>query len=220
MTGGGGDRHAGIRRVVLLHGLWMAGWSMRRVARRLRAAGFAPEVFTYPSVRGGPGQAIPRLAACLRRSPAHVVAHSLGGLVTLATLQREPALPVGRVACLGSPLRGSAAASGLASHAWGEFALGRSTALLREGCGPCAEGVEVGVVAGGMPFGLGRLVGSIDGDNDGTVAVEETRIAGLADHVTVRASHTGLLLSAHAADQVIAFLRTGRFSREPPPPIA
>lgn len=200
-----------VDRVLLLHGLWMPGLSLRWMAGRLRDAGFAPEAFTYDTVRGGPELAIPRLADRLRDGRAHVLAHSLGGLVALATLQRQPDLPVGRVVCLGSPLGGSQAASGLASHAWGAFALGRSAALLREGCVPCAAGVEVGVVAGRMPFGLGRFFGHFRDESDGTVAVAETRIEGLTDHVTVRASHTGLLLSAAAADQAVAFLRSGRF---------
>lgn len=200
-------------RVLLLHGLWMPGASMRWMGARLRDAGFEPEAFTYDTMRGGPDLAIPRLADCLREGRAHVLAHSLGGLVALATLQRHAHLPIGRVVCLGSPLAGSAAASGLESHLWGAFALGQSAALLREGCGPCAAGVEVGVVAGRMPFGLGRLFGHFREASDGTVAVAETRIEGLADHVTVAASHTGLLMSRAAADHAVAFLRRGRFLR-------
>ena len=201
------------RRVVLLHGLWMPAASMTLVARRLAAAGFAPELFGYRTVRGGPAETVPRLAECLRAGRAHVVAHSLGGLVALATLQHAPSVEVGRVVCLGSPLSGSAAASGVTAHGWGVFALGSSAGLLRDGCGPGAAGVEVGVVAGRTPVGLGRFFAGFRGDNDGTVAVEETRIAGLADHVTVRASHLGLLASADAAGHAIAFLRTGRFAR-------
>ena len=202
-------------RLVLLHGLWMPGASMRWMAGRMRDAGFDPQAFAYDTVSGGPDQAMPRLAACLREGPAHVLAHSLGGLVALATLQREPGLPVGRVVCLGSPLRGSAAAAGIASHAWGAFALGRSADLLRNGCGPCAEGVEVGVVAGRLPLGLGRFFGHLEGESDGTVAIDETRIDGMTDHVTVPASHTGLLFSTEAADQAVVFLREGRFRHQP-----
>lgn len=202
-------------RVVLLHGLWMPAVSMALVARRLESAGFRPELFGYPTVQGGPEDTISRLAACLRKGRAHIVAHSLGGLVALATLQHDPTIGVGRVVCLGSPLRGSSAASGVAAHAWGEFALGSSAALLRDGCAPCAAGVEVGVVAGRMPVGLGRFFAGFRGDNDGTVAVEETRLAGLSDHVTVRASHLGLLVSDDAAAQVVAFLRTARFVAPP-----
>lgn len=203
------------RHVVVLHGLWMPRASMRWIARRLAAAGFEPDLFAYRTVHGGPAEAIPRLMARLRERRAHVVAHSLGGLVVLEALRRAQGMAVGRVVCLGSPLRGSAAAMGVARHKWGGFAIGQSAELLRSGCAACAAGVEVGVVAGRKPLGLGRFFGHFDGESDGTVAVEETRIEGLADHVTVAASHTGLLFSGEAASQAVRFLLDGRFRHQP-----
>lgn len=200
-----------ITRVVLVHGLWMPGVSMRWLATRLAQAGFAPEQFTYPTIAGGPEAALPRLVETLSRAPSHVLAHSLGGLVTLTGLQREPDLPVSRVVCLGSPLCGSAAASGLARQTLTAAALGHSATLLREGCQPWRGRAEVGVVAGRVPLGLGQFFGGIRGDSDGTVAVAETQLAGLTDHVVVGASHSGLLFSTDAVRQAVEFLRNGRF---------
>lgn len=51
-----------------------------------------------------------------------------------------------------------------------------------------------------------------DDANDGTVAVSETRLPGAADHITVSASHLGLLLSARVADEASLFLREGYFA--------
>jgi hypothetical protein len=48
-------------------------------------------------------------------------------------------------------------------------------------------------------------------EHDGTVAVAETQLDGLADHVVVPASHSGLLFSEEVARQAAAFLREGRF---------
>ena len=67
------------------------------------------------------------------------------------------------------------------------------------------------MIAGSLPHGLGGLLARFEGDNDGTVSVEETRSPQLADHVVVAASHSGLLFSAEAIAQTIGFLRTGRF---------
>ncbi len=184
---------------------------MRWLAAGLAKAGFSPEQFVYPTVAGGPEAALPRLAETLSHAPAHVLAHSLGGLVTLTALQREPALSVSRVVCLGSPLCGSAAATGLARRTHTARALGRSADLLRSGCQPWRGQAQVGVVAGRVPLGLGQFFGGIRSDSDGTVAVEETRLAGLSDHVVVAASHSGLLLSAQALRQAIEFFRNGRF---------
>ena len=67
------------------------------------------------------------------------------------------------------------------------------------------------MIAGCVPRGLGALVAGFTEPHDGTVAVSETRAPGLADHVVVEASHSGLLLSAEAIGQAAAFLRAGRF---------
>jgi pimeloyl-ACP methyl ester carboxylesterase len=200
-----------IRRVVLLHGLWMPGASMQWFASKLSTAGFDPEIFAYHSVADGPDTAVPRLVELLGDRPANIVAHSLGGLIALQALCESPDLEVGRVVCLGSPLTGSGAATGMLRWAPAAAMLGRSAALLQQGLA-CWDGrAEVGVVAGCVPHGLGALLAGFDGDHDGTVAVEETRLPGVSDHVVIESSHSGLLFSAEAIEQTIAFLRSGRF---------
>jgi hypothetical protein len=47
--------------------------------------------------------------------------------------------------------------------------------------------------------------------NDGRVSVQSSRLDGMADHITIKASHNGLLRHRIAIDQTIAFLREGRF---------
>src|SRR3546814_7246333 len=53
--------------------------------------------------------------------------------------------------------------------------LGRSAELLQNGCMAWPPGPEVGMIAGSLPHGLGGLLARFEGDNDGTVLVEETR---------------------------------------------
>lgn len=205
-------KQAPIKRVVLLHGLWMPGMAMRWFAARLSAAGFAPEVFSYHSVTDGPDNAVPRLVAMLREGgEAHVVAHSLGGMIALQALCNDPELPVQRIVCMGSPLKGSGAASGILRWPLASLMLGRSATLLQGGF-TCWQGrAEVGVIAGSVPHGLGAFFGGFHEPHDGTVAVSETMLEGVADHVVVAASHSGLLFSAAAVQQAIAFLRDGHF---------
>src|SRR5690606_8383394 len=167
---------AATRRVVLLHGIWMVGATMQWVGTRLRAAGFAAETFGYHSIVGGPDEAVPQLAEQLRDGgEADIVAHSLGGLVALQALAAEPGLPVRRVVCLGVPLCGSSAASSLSRWPLAALWLGRSAELLQNGCMAWPPGPEVGMIAGSVPHGLGGLLARFEGDNDGTVSVEETR---------------------------------------------
>jgi len=201
------------RTVLLLHGLWMPGLAMHWLAGKLQAAGFATEVFSYLSVADGPDRAVPRLIDTIGDREVDIVAHSLGGLIALQALCDAPALKVGRVVCLGSPLAGSGAAAGVLHWPMTSVLLGRSADLLRKGFATCPTNAEVGVVAGRVPHGLGALFAGFGGDHDGTVAVEETRVAGVKDHVVVDASHSGLLFSVEAAGQAVAFLRDGAFLR-------
>ena len=200
------------QRVLLLHGIWNAKAWLVPLAARLRAAGFETEVFGYPSVFGGPDVAVPRLIARLQDSePVALLGHSLGGLVALQALNQKPELPVTHVVCLGTPLRGSDAARGLAGNAWVAPALGRSAGLLQAGF-DCWEGrAPVGMVAGNVAHGLGRYFTRFNGESDGTVAIEETRLPGLSNHCVVASSHSGLVFSAEAARQAVYFLKHGRF---------
>ncbi|HVR81245.1 MAG TPA: alpha/beta hydrolase [Luteimonas sp.] len=190
----------------------MPGVAMQWLAAQLTSAGFAPEVFAYHSVADGPDMAVPRLVELLAAGDgADIVAHSLGGLIALQALCEAPELPVARVVCLGSPLTGSGAATGMLRWAPAAALFGRSAALLRTGIA-CWQGhAQVGMIAGRVPHGLGALFAGFDGEHDGTVAVAETQLPGLADHVVVNASHSGLLFSAEAAQYVVAFLRHGHF---------
>ncbi|HEY4582369.1 MAG TPA: alpha/beta fold hydrolase [Lysobacter sp.] len=201
------------RRVVLLHGLWMRPAAMGVLARHLSAAGFDCECVGYPSVRGSCSSALASVRRALAQRPCHVVAHSLGGLVALHALDARPELPVRRIVCLGSPLCGSLSATRLARLPVLRAALGHSRRFLRRGCRPWCGDAQLGVVAGNRPLGLGRMLGRIEGENDGAVGVVETRLPGLSDHVVLPSSHTGLIFSAPVARQVASFLREGCFQR-------
>jgi len=202
--------------VILLHGLWMRGFTLAALRRRLEEAGYTVDLFDYASVFRDPQISIERLAAHARsvnNGCVHFVGHSLGGLVALQTLQREPELIGGNVVCLGVPLRGSAVARGVARLPGGPLVIGRNLDILRNGIARWEGRQPVGAIAGRLPIGFGVALGALASPHDGTVSVAETELPGLTDHVVVPATHTGLLFSQQAAEQTIAFLRSARFSR-------
>ena len=186
---------------------------MLPMAWRLRASGFEPLLFTYSTLWREPEEGIQALAARLRSfegASVHLLGHSLGGVIALETLRRFPDLPVARVLCLGSPIAGSGAARGLETKGLG-FVSGRSGLLLRAGLPALPPGHEIGMIAGSRPMGLGRLFGRFEGESDGTVALAETRLPGLAAHTVIHASHSGLIASRQAATLSARFLASGRF---------
>ena len=202
------------REVVLVHGLWVPAAVMTLLAARLARGGYLTRSFGYHG-RAPLEANIERLTRYIDGRSVHLVGHSLGGLLALRACL-DGNLPSGRIVCLGSPLKGSAAARGFA--AWGrggEVLLGHNRELLQQGFERWEGAREVGVIAGRMPLGLGAMLGHFVGEHDGTVAVEETRLAGLAAHCVVEANHTGLLFSQEVARLVAEFLRNGRFTGPP-----
>ncbi len=153
---------------------------------------------------------------CRRNVPrgAHLVGHSLGGLLILRMLQETGWNLPGRLLFLGTPLKGSAAARRAASWPWPGFdrLLGHAEPHLGKGHGSWPTDRESGMIAGTRSFGLGILVGGLERPNDGTVVVAETRHSGLTDRVEMPVTHTGMLYSGDVARQAAAFLQTGRFS--------
>jgi len=201
---------------VVVHGLWMNGLESFLLRSRLAEAGFLPLVFRYPSTQARIGEVADQLAARLRAfdsAPVHLIGHSLGGLVIVETLERHDILPDGRVVLMGSPVQGSRTARAIASWSLGPQLLGRLAAaeLTRGQRRAWRWPRELGVIAGSRSAGIGRLLTDLPAPNDGTVAVDETRVAGAKEHIVLDVSHTGMLLSAEVAAAVIAFMRGGRF---------
>lgn len=203
--------------VVLVNGLWMPDATLWLLARRLRRAGFRSYTFSYPTVREDLHGNARRLEQFLRQIPGdmvHLVGFSLGGLVVRALFQHYPVQRPGRILLLGSPQHGSRAAVALAGSRPGRYLLGRSLADLNAGR-PQAwtwPEREIGVIAGTLALGLGRLVASLSPPHDGTVSVDETAMPDARDRLMLPVTHFGLLLSKAVARQAAGFLRTGRFT--------
>jgi len=210
--------------VVLLHGLGHSDLSMLPLAKRLEAAGYEVHALRYASTEKTPDALVAdldaELARCCAKAPRlHFVAHSLGSILLRAELARRPPSQLGRVVMLAPPNHGSELADWL-----------RGSEVMRSLMGPTAEELgtdgaslpnrlppahyEVGVIAGSDSL---NPVGSrmIPGEDDGTVSVASTRLDGMTDFLVLPVSHTMILVSGDAADQTLAFLRTGHFQREP-----
>jgi pimeloyl-ACP methyl ester carboxylesterase len=183
---------------------------------RLAQAGFEPSIFRYPSTQADIGEAAAALATHLHGfgdGPVHLVGHSLGGLVILEAFGARGELPQGRIVLLGSPVQGSRAARAVAAWSLGPHLLGRLAALelTRREPRTWHGERELGIIAGSRSAGMGRLFAELPAPNDGTVSVDETRLAGANEHITHDVSHTGMLMSAAVAESLVKFLGSGSF---------
>jgi pimeloyl-ACP methyl ester carboxylesterase len=216
--------------VVYVHGLWLRGHEAAFLRRRLaKALDAETRSFTYSSVGATVTDNALALEKYLAKIPAdtvHLVGHSLGGLVILklfelvalganGSLAGEEVLPPGRIVLLGSPVRGSRSAQRLARLPFGRAMLGvMAGEVLLSACDPRWDGRrDLGVIAGDLAIGLGRLLGPMGAPSDGTVLVEETDLPGAAEQLRLRVSHSGMPYSAAVARQTAAFLRGGRFEK-------
>jgi pimeloyl-ACP methyl ester carboxylesterase len=192
------------------------GLVLRR--RLTRDSGLTTHAFHYRSIAGSMSEIAVRLAEFVRGLNAervHFVGHSLGGLVIYRTLEHVTDLPPGRVVFLGTPSVASAAAVGAAQRlASASKLLGRCVAeeLLTEQSRRWEIDRQLGIIAGTRPVGLGQFFTTMDGENDGTVAVSEARLPGATDFLTMPVGHMGLLMSARVARETTQFLKEGRFS--------
>lgn len=205
--------------VLLVHGLWMNGMDMTLLRNRISRAGFHARQFSYSTVVNTPHQNALELHEFVQSmtSPViHFVCHSLGGLVIRHLFHTFPEQKPGKVITLGTPHQSSHAAQQLMRIKPGRILLGKSIENGLLGNVPAWHSNNaLGSIAGILRLGLGLLVPGIPRPSDGTVAVRETELEGMRDHITVSASHFGLLLSGQAAAQSVFFLQQGRFNHPP-----
>ena len=204
--------------VVLVHGLWTHGAVMAWMARRMERSGYTVHCYTYPSVRMNMAENAARLAAfcqALGARPLHLVGHSLGGLLIARMLDEPHRLAIGRVVFMGSPFNDSFAARRFSAVRLGRAAVGASIAEWLRGARPKnLARYEIGAIAGNLGIGLGVVVvPDLPAPHDGTISVAETVVPGARDHIVLRVSHTGMVLSMLVVRQVCEFLRRGKFAR-------
>ena len=203
--------------VVLVHGLWMTGVDLVLLRHRLRQCGFNTAQFSYHTVRRDIKQNVSRLQQFVSKQQGGVmtfIGHSRGGLLLRQLFHDYPEQRPGRIVTLGTPHMGSVVARKFNRSSMGRFILGRSLekGLLGD-VPPWQSTHELGVIAGTLSIGVGQIMPGLEKPNDGTVAVKETNMPGMTDHIEMPVSHTALLFSAEVAKQTCYFLNAGCFQR-------
>ena len=143
----------------------------------------------------------------------HIVAHSLGGIITMHLFDQFDDIPQGRVVMLGSPINGSWIAQKIQGWPIVSPLLAKSmpSALSGENIPKWNCNRDWGMIAGTRNQGLGVIAGGLPGESDGSVLIEETKHPKQTAHIKINVSHTGLLFSKEAAQLCTQFLNSGKF---------
>ncbi len=203
--------------VVVVHGLWMHGFTSLPMAAHLRRKmQCLVYTFDYSSMLCSLDQNSDRLfdyCQALDEHRVHLVGHSLGGLVVVNMLNRHAFDRPGRAVAIGSPFAHSESGKRLAKIPLLGKLVGRSLrqAHSREPMTYRGER-EVGVITAARPRGPGKILGSMDAAHDGIVYTNETRLPGSKEMVEMPdQTHTTSYFSRQAADRAADFLRDGKF---------
>ncbi len=211
--------------VVLLHGIGHSLWNMVFVEKALKEKGYEPLNLSYPSRKHN----IENLSGWLEdklsskqvwenSSKVHFVGHSMGGLVTGFYLETHkeaiPSEKMGRVVMLGTPHGGSEVADFLHQNPLYKWVFGPAgqeltTTVRKEQ--QVRPWYDLGIVAGTQNWMYPLGIMKIDGEHDGCVSVESTRLDGMKDHVTLSVLHGLMGWNGSVHKHILHFLKNGVF---------
>ena len=202
------SQHGGMQAVAVIHGLGSSRLLMLPLVYRLKSAGFDPKNFGYSSFFKSIDEHAVRFGSLidqLDRDPSfdriHIVAHSMGSIVTRALLEKRCPNKLHRVLMLAPPNLGSPAATRLSrilplSTTVKQLSDRPNSYVNRLGPTRLPDQIEVGVIAASYDFVVSR---------------ESSRLELPHQHKTVFSGHNGLLVRKRAAAETIQFLKTGSF---------
>ncbi len=198
---------------------------MSRIAEAFRQRGYATANKGYPSRQLPVEELAPiavdrGLAACPDSGSVHFVTHSLGGILIRQYLATHELPRLGRVVMLAPPNQGSEVVDDFRDVPGFEAINGPAGMQL----GTDEDGVpaklgpvnfSLGVIAGTRTFNP-ILSQSLPNPDDGKVSVENTKVEGMADFVTVAHSHPFIMQAPAAIRYAITFIQHGMFDVTPP----
>ncbi len=209
--------------VVLLHGILRSKTDMLFLTKFFEKRGYKTLNILYPSreqrLEGLSDFVHNKIITCPHydeNTTLNFVTHSMGGLITRYYIAREKPKNLGKVVMLGPPNTGSEFADWLSET---EIL----APIFKTVFGPASQQLTtdyehiddditypLGVIAGNMSINpLAPWV--LDGEHDGIVPVERTKIEGMKDHIVMAATHSFMMFNTDVMKQALHFLQNEAF---------
>lgn len=208
--------------IILLHGLARTSKSMIPLSKQLQAQGFKVVNVDYPSRNFAIAilaeKAItPALDQCRQHSSTsiHFVTHSLGGILIRQYLSQHNIPELKRVVMLAPPNQGSEIVDNLKNvplFAWMNGPAGKELGTDQNSLPNTLGDIDfdLGIIAGTTSVNL-LLSLYLPNPDDGKVSVENTKIVGMRDFITLPVSHPFIMKDKESIAQIIHFLQQGKF---------
>lgn len=205
--------------VVLLHGIFRTGLSMKVLERYFKKHGYSVLNITYPSRK----HSLQELTEVIHPNVSmfssqlagklHFVGHSMGGLLTRVYLKKYPVKNLGCVVMLGTPNNGSEVADFL-----------KDWRLYKSLYGPAGQQLvtdqpDIQSILGAPDYPVGVIAGSrtvdpvssyiIGKPNDGKVSVDSTKLEGMKAHRLIPVSHSFMPYKRQVRELALQFIKTG-----------
>ena len=210
--------------LVLLHGIARTKSSMEELQKHFELHGYEVLNMDYPSRK----YSIEKLAEYIHtdistfnrdsKKKVHFVGYSLGGLVARAYIKKHPPENLGRVVTMGTPNKGSEFADmigdlGVYEKLYGPAGQELTTTHDYDTLFGKPE-YDLGCIAGDRTIDPVATLMIIDGDDDGKVSVESTKVNGMKDHIVLHATHTFMMNNEDVMREALYFIENGKFEHK------
>lgn len=197
-----------MKKVVLVHGLFMPGVIMQFLYRKLKRQGFAVTMFSYHTLDFEQG--VTKLNREVSQGgEVYFVGHSLGGLLIRRYFEKyQPYFDDTCIVTIGTPHNGSRVAR-IVCDKTGTLILKKSSQILSQGLASHLSNVAIGCIVGLKNIGLGNFFRN--GKGDGMVLVDEAILESAKDICYVNYNHTAMIYSKQVVQQIIRFIDTRQF---------
>jgi esterase/lipase len=210
--------------VVVLHGIARTNKQTHLISKRIADAGYEVYNINYPSTEYTIEELVEYLHnefqnyKITEKPKVNIVAHSMGGLLTRAYLKKYSMKNLNRIVMISTPNHGSEVADffkdwKIYTKIFGPAGqqLGTNDKEVQK-LFSSLKNYEVSVIAGGRSMNP-IFSAMLDGQDDGTVSVESTKLEGMKDHIIVPNLHGIQVYSKLDAELAISFLDNGKFDR-------